>query len=286
MIIVDSMMLIRRCHAKMDFLKNKDGVPTGLEFGSLRTLEMLEKKFPDHPLMLCFDSVENLKKDGQYKANRKPLDDSFYKRLNKFKTFLKQIWPTCEKRGYEADDLMHSISQVAIGPHYIYTNDHDLLQSVNDKVQVLKSFKSQLYFWDSAKVLEKYGVPPRLLPEFFAFTGDKVDNLPGVPRIRKEFLARLILWADVQGKDIVEEVRSAAWPPKLLASIIEFLDEGLWHYNYKLMKLNLVSPMQIEQPNKDENIIGKRLLEWGIASLRMCDNYRHVFEEQLKDEEF
>jgi hypothetical protein len=47
MILVDGMMLVRRCEAKMDFLTNSDGLPTGMEFGFLRTLESIQKKLGD-----------------------------------------------------------------------------------------------------------------------------------------------------------------------------------------------------------------------------------------------
>ena len=47
MILVDASMLAHRTHAKMDFLKNSAGIPTGMEFGFLRTIQVLQKKLPN-----------------------------------------------------------------------------------------------------------------------------------------------------------------------------------------------------------------------------------------------
>jgi len=287
MVIVDSMMLIRRCHAKMDFLTNAVGQHTGLEFGSLRTLEMLDKKFPDQKIVLCWEGCHNLRKEKypQYKANRTRMSDSFYARVNKFKRFLNCHWLSAECDGYEADDVMYSIALITPGKQYIYTNDKDLLQAVlTPDITVLKSFQSKLFEWTSSKIVEEYGVPVRYLAEYFAFIGDSSDNIKGVPRIKKKAIADLIVWAhscELSQDDMLNEIKSADWGPALCLEVRRFIDSGKWHENYDLIKLNVVSPLHVKQPVLDEKFIKECLVNWEIKTLKLCEQY-----DLLKEEEF
>jgi DNA polymerase I len=84
----------------------------------------------------------------------------------------------------EADDLIATIATLARDHGAIVdilSPDKDMLQLVNEHVTVEHSITGKIY--DEAAVVERYGVPPSLLPEMFAFIGDKVDNLPGVSGI-------------------------------------------------------------------------------------------------------
>lgn len=281
MLLIDTMMLIRRCYAKMDFLKNSDGQPTGIEFGTLRTLETLQKKYPDQRIVLCLDSPDSVRKEKfpEYKANRVPVsNEDYWRRLGAFKRFVFAVYHVAGKPGYEADDVMHTLSRTQEGPHYIYTNDHDLIQSVNDdlSVFVLRSYKSQLFTWVEEGVLAKYGLPPEFLPEYFAFVGDKGDNIVGVPRIIKKFLVDLITWAHCEGlshRQMLDEIKTAAWPAKLGRRVNEFIDDGKWDDNYEMTKLNVLPDVKIIEPEPDDEYVVKKLKEWEIHSLKICKKY-------------
>jgi len=285
MIIIDMMMLIRRCYAKMDFLKNDAGVPTGLEFGTLRTIEMLQKKY-DQKVILCFDHPHNFKRDEypSYKANRKSAGEDFYLRLAKFKKFLQCLYVTVEMEGYEADELMFTIAKVNPEQNYVYTNDHDLLQVCDEHNVVVKSFHSKLFEWDAEKVTKEYGVPPYLLAVFFAFTGDKVDNIEGVPRINKKYLASLINWSyenDLELDELVEEICTADWGAKTKEALNSFVGNGQFGMNYRLIKLKLVPKMFAQPPTEDKEFVKECLLYWNIRTLKLCAGY-----DLLQDEEF
>jgi len=287
MLIVDLSMLVRRCFARMDFLKNSTGVPTGLEFGTLRSLEMLHKLYPEQEIVLCYDSPKNRKreKDSTYKANRSSPGKEFYKRLNTFKEFLGCLYPSVEKEGYEADDLMHSIAVTVPGPHLLYTNDHDLLQTVSAERNIiqLKSFHSKLFVWDEDKVFIEYGVIPKLLPVYFAFVGDKVDNIIGVPRIPKKFLAALIMWADenkMTTDETLHEITSAKWTLKMRATIEGFIDSGQWIRNYNWIKLKATS-YQINHVTLNDELIVARLKRWEIYSLSISKKYNLISNEEF-----
>ena len=154
MILIDGNLLAHRAFHKMDFLENSKGVHTGMEFGFLRSIESLERKFPEHKIIICFDTKYNKKKAvcGRYKANRSKMSDTFYQRLRELQKFLTNFWVIAHMDGEEADDVMYTLAQDQKGIVYLYSNDNDLLQCVTDKIMVLKSHESNLYFLNNLSI--------------------------------------------------------------------------------------------------------------------------------------
>ncbi len=293
MMLVDSSMLMYRCLKKMDkILSNSSGVPTGLEYGTLRTLEMLEKRYPDHQIVLCLDDKSNWRKEinKEYKADRTPLDKDTYNRMDVFIDFLKCIYPTSISPNQEADDIMFALSRSQPGSHYIYTNDNDLLQAVCDarKIRVLKSWNSKLFEWTEEKVIKEYGVRPSRLAFYRAFLGDSSDNLKGVERIDKKLLASLINWCCSRGMSIDEmlkEIRTADWGSlKLITRVVGFINQNKWIDNYKLMKLCEDPSVEIVEPSQDDDQVVKCLKQWEIASLNLCKRFKDQLTDSLSEE--
>jgi len=293
MLLVDLSMIMHRCLNKMDFLSNSDGVKTGLEFGTLRTLEMLEKDYPAHQIVLCLDDKESWRKkiSSEYKSNRKPLGNDTWKRMNKFIDFLKCIYPTSICRFQEADDVMFALSRSQSGPHFIYTNDQDLLQAVSDTlgVKVLKSWNSKLFIWDEAKVKAEFGVSPDLLPYYRAFIGDKSDHLTGVKRLDRALLAELIMWCyskkNMTQHWFLQEIKTANWgSAKITADVTGFIDSEHWLDNFMLMALQCDDTIKIDEPIKDDEYVVHCLNEWEIASLRLCERFKDKLINTLSEE--
>src|SRR5206468_8699080 len=46
--------------------------------------------------------------------------------------------------------------------------------------------------YDRAGVIERYGIPPELVPDFIGLKGDTSDNIPGVPGIGDKTAAELL----------------------------------------------------------------------------------------------
>ncbi len=272
MILIDGNMLAHRAFHKMDFLKNSQGVHTGMEFGFLRSIESLIRRFPEHKIIICFDTKHNRKREScaRYKANRSKMKDTFYLRLKELQKFLSNFWDLAWEEGEEADDVMYTLAQEQDGKIcYLYSNDNDLLQCVTDKIFVLKSHESSLYVWDRDHVEEKYGVPPELLVLFRSFVGDTSDNLDGVPRIQKKILADAIHhW--VETPMLISQY--SAWSPNMAEKIENFVSSGLWLENYELMKLEMCEISITKAELREEHVI-KKLQEWEIGSLDLCKKY-------------
>lgn len=298
MLLIDSMMLVHRCAAKMDFLKNEAGEPTGMEFGFLRSLQMLQHKYPDQSIVTCWEAggtAKRRKTDGRYKAGRRPMDASLRERVRVLRQFCRSFYFDAEAPGYEADDAMYSLAATREGPHCVYTNDDDLLQAVDDArgVKVLKSFSSKLFEWDEAEVREKYGVLPRDLPLYRAFTGDGSDALPGVPRIDKRYLVALVNWyREMRGLNheyddavwAICEIRNAEWHWRMIGAVQQHVDSGQALRNYELMRLQAVH-VDCREPELDRERVVAQLQRWQIRTLDLCAQFRGELAS-AKDEEF
>ena len=63
----------------------------------------------------------------------------------------------------------------------ICTPDKDLAQCVTGQ-RVVRLDRMRRLLMDEAGVIEKFGVPPRSIPDWLALVGDSADGIPGIPR--------------------------------------------------------------------------------------------------------
>ncbi|QES53894.1 flap endonuclease [Streptomyces venezuelae] len=98
--------------------------------------------------------------------------------------------------GYEADDVIGTLTARASGPVDIVTGDRDLYQLVDDARQrrVLYPLKGvgTLQVTDEAWLREKYGVDGPGYADLALLRGDPSDGLPGVPGIGEKTAAKLL----------------------------------------------------------------------------------------------
>ncbi|WP_336215600.1 5'-3' exonuclease [Nonomuraea sp. LPB2021202275-12-8] len=101
-----------------------------------------------------------------------------------------------ESPGYEADDVIGTLTHQAPGAVDIVTGDRDLFQLVDDArpVRVLYTVRGlrNLQLVDEAFVTAKYGVPGRAYADFATLRGDPSDGLPGVAGVGDKTAAALI----------------------------------------------------------------------------------------------
>ena len=103
------------------------------------------------------------------------------------------VWPMVE---LEADDALASAARIAAADSRvqkvcIWTPDKDLSQCVQgDRVVQMDRKTKQIR--DADGVRQKFGVEPRLIPDFLALVGDTADGYPGLSGIGAVTAARLI----------------------------------------------------------------------------------------------
>lgn len=128
-----------------------------------------------------------------YKANREK-DQVARDLIRKLQTRLEHdgfaMW---RAPGFEADDILATVSRAAAAdghPVVILTGDKDLLACVGPNVSVLNATTDTMF--DEAKVKEKLGIPPSLVPAYLTLVGDAADNVPGVRGIGATNAQRLL----------------------------------------------------------------------------------------------
>ncbi|MET7748438.1 5'-3' exonuclease [Micromonospora sp. NPDC005367] len=98
--------------------------------------------------------------------------------------------------GYEADDVLGTLSVTQPAPAEVVSGDRDLFQLVDDSRPVRLLYVgrgvAKLEDCDDAAVRARYGVPAARYADFAALRGDPSDGLPGVPGVGEKTAARLI----------------------------------------------------------------------------------------------
>ena len=106
--------------------------------------------------------------------------------------------PVYELEGFEADDLMGTLSTQAAAEGvdtYLVSMDSDIAQLVNDGVHMWMYRPYQrdsVIFKDAADVKERYGVLPSQVADLKALKGDTSDNIPGIPGVGDKTAIKLV----------------------------------------------------------------------------------------------
>lgn len=206
LIIIDSNSLLHRAFHALPPLTTKKGEQTGAVYGFLLILFKAIKDLQSNYILYivaCFDTKSPTfrhEKFNEYKAQRPKTPQEILNQLPKIKEILEVFKiPIFAKEGFEADDLIATISKKAekhdnLLEIYILSGDLDNLQLVNEKIKVYtlgKGIKDTVLY-DKNKVITRFGVEPEQMNDFKALTGDPSDNIPGVPGIGKKTAADLI----------------------------------------------------------------------------------------------
>lgn len=193
LILIDGNAILHRAYHSLPPFKTSSGEVTNAIYGFIRMLfDVLLKENPEY-IGIAWDRkapTYRHEEFKEYKAQRAAPPDDLYPQLPRLKEILSAMdIPMLEKDGYEADDILGTISdrakEEADLETYILTGDKDTFQLVNGKVKVLVPVKgiSQMEIYDSNKVIEKMGVRPDQIIDYKALSGDSSDNIPGVPGI-------------------------------------------------------------------------------------------------------
>ena len=161
------------------------GVPTGVIHVFLSVLEKLRKNPEISDIIIIFDAKGKNRRHEMfesYKATRQAMPEDLIVQLNILKEMLPYTgYPIYCVEGYEADDVINTLSQTIDNRVWLVTKDKDLHQLVNDKVQIYDYQKDEVI--DREKVYEKFGLYPESIPDMLALMGDTSDNIPGIAGI-------------------------------------------------------------------------------------------------------
>ena len=201
--VLDGNSIVNRAYYGIRPLTTKDGLYTHAVFGFLTTLDrLLNEEAPD-AVCVTFDRREPTfrhKADEAYKATRKGMPDELAMQMPVLKDVLDAMnIPRYELAGYEADDLIGTISRRCEAAGWectVVTGDKDSLQLVTEhtKVKLVSTRMGQTTTRDMTPetFAEEYGFAPIHMIDLKALMGDTSDNIPGVPGIGEKTAMALV----------------------------------------------------------------------------------------------
>ncbi len=182
-------------------MKNSENQPTWAVYGFFKAIfDLLSKIKPDF-IAVAFDVGRHTfrtDKYEEYKANRDAMPDTLRCQISTIVEGLEAFdIPIYTKEGFEADDIIGTISKIAAenGNHtLILTGDQDSFQLVDEAglVKVLIPTKGELVEYDWTKVFEKLGVYPNQVIDYKGLRGDTSDNIPGIKGIGEKTAQKLL----------------------------------------------------------------------------------------------
>ena len=163
-------------------------------------LRALHEWQPSH-VAVTFDTPEPTfrhRRFPDYKAQRPPSPPELRGQFDRVKELMRAFAvPVYELPGYEADDLIGTLSRQAAADGLetvILTGDRDTFQLVSPLVKVdLASSERDRRIVDETELAARYGgLTAAQQPDFKALVGDKSDNIPGVPAVGEKTAANLL----------------------------------------------------------------------------------------------
>ena len=247
--LVDGSHAIFRAYHALPHLSTRQGVPTNAVYGfTTMLLRAIREGNPTH-LAVAFDEAGKQARSeiyAEYKATRGAPPEDLSPQFPLVRRVLEALRvPAVGMSGWEADDVIATLAHRARSLDWevvVVTGDKDLLQLVDGSVRCYDSMYEKWY--GPAEVEEKWGVPPHLVADLLALTGDKIDNVPGIPGVGEKTAAALL-----KEFGTLEEVLSRAGEikkPKLRENALANLETV--RRARKLIQLNedLPVPVQLE----------------------------------------
>jgi len=211
----------RAFFALPESIATSTGVPTNAIFGFASMLVKILTDYGPKSTVVVWDAGSSGRKEvyAEYKAQRSSRPD-----------LLREQWPALEPLvdafgyrnlkvdGYEADDVIASLAELAKTQDppvevMVVTGDRDAYQLVDEQVRIMTTSRgiTDTRVYDRQGVIDRYGIPPELVPDFIGLKGDTSDNIPGVPGIGDKTAADLLQrFGSLEGVlDSIDEISGA-----------------------------------------------------------------------------
>lgn len=194
-ILIDGSSYLFRAYHALPHLTNKKGFPTSAIFGVLNMLKRLKEDFKPEEILVVFDTKgKNFRHVlyPEYKANRLAMPEDLAVQIAPLHTLIQLLgFPLYMQSGVEADDVIGTLAV-----HFsqqnrstlIISSDKDFAQLLAPNIKIIDTMKNIEI--NDAYLLEKFGIPSRLVIDFLSLTGDSSDNIPGIPSVGPKTAAK------------------------------------------------------------------------------------------------
>jgi 5'-3' exonuclease len=237
LLVVDTpSMLFRAFYALPSSIKGSDGKPVNALLGTANLILREVEQHKPRAVVLCSGPDAAPYRTELYPAYHADREAAFPDDLgpqwDDFPAFFSAFgWTVALTDDYEADDLLGSYAGVetkAGGRTLIMTGDRDMFQCASGQVKVLYVSTGGGQGGEligPADVKARYGIPPKLVPDFIALRGDPSDGLPGAKGVGEKGAAELLRKHGSLEKLLDNAFRETR--PKLRQALIEQHDELL-----------------------------------------------------------
>ncbi|HVP68905.1 MAG TPA: DNA polymerase I [Anaeromyxobacteraceae bacterium] len=200
--LIDGSGFVFRAYHAVPHLSTTKGVPTNAVYGfTTMLLKALREHAPTHAALVLDAGRKSFRTDldPAYKANRPEPPEDLARQFPLVREVATALnVPLIAEEGVEADDVIATLARRARREGYdvvIVTGDKDFAQLVGPGIELydpMAEAAGRGGWTRDEDVEKKLGVPPSQVVEVMALTGDKIDNVPGVPGVGDVTAAALI----------------------------------------------------------------------------------------------
>lgn len=310
-LIIDGNSIMNRAFYGVKLLATKDGLYTNAIYGFLNIYFMMQEKLNPKYVAVAFDvsaPTFRHKMYSEYKAGRHAMPEELKHQMPLIKEVLNALnIPILEKEGFEADDILGTISsqntQKGIAT-YILTGDRDSFQLISNLATVVlpttKLGKTEYTYYTPELLYEKYAISPSQVPDVKALMGDSSDNIPGVPGIGEKTAYPLInkygsiekIYENVRGLEVspsvmgkLEKFEESARQSKVLATIDTNVELDIDYEKFEIKDANMPELIKLFTRFEFKKFIEK--FTKGSAELKnLTTNNENKFYDTLSKTQF
>ena len=311
LLLIDGNSIMNRAFYGIPDMTTNDGRHTNAIYGFLNIiLKVIEEEQATH-ICVAFDLKKKTFRHEMYEAykgTRKGMPEELHEQMPR----IKEILQAMEQEGFEADDLIGTLSKKGEREGFavtILSGDRDLLQLATDTVLVripkTKHGKTEVEDYYAKNVVETYGVTPLIFIDMKGLMGDTSDNIPGVPGIGEKTAAKLLAeYGDLDGvyaavdsmkasrmKQNLIENKDLAYLSKTLATIkldcpipFEF-SEATYHDPFNAEAYTLFEDLELKSFYKRFSVEKKEELTFETVLIDDIDGYNALLAKLQKAKE-
>jgi len=201
--LIDGNSIVYRAFfALPESIATSTGFPTNAIFGFASMLVKLLTEHGTKPTVVVWDAGSSGRKEvyPEYKGTRSSRPDLLRDQWPHFEPLVEAFgYTNIRLDGFEADDVIATLAERAREqkiPVVIVTGDRDAFQLIDPEgiVKVMATARgiTDTKLYDHQAVIDRYGIAPELIPDFYGLKGDTSDNIPGVPGIGDKTAAQLL----------------------------------------------------------------------------------------------
>jgi DNA polymerase I len=167
------------------------GMPTNAIFGFASMLVKILTEYGPKATLVAWDAGMSGRGDisEDYKAQRRERPSLLQEQWPHLQPLVEAFgYQNIRVPGYEADDVIATLATRARDEGIdvmVVTGDRDMFQLIEPGIRVMATSRgiTETKIYDREAVIDRYGIPPELIPDFYGLKGDTSDNIPGVPGI-------------------------------------------------------------------------------------------------------